>query len=68
MDDIAISGDVIRLGQLLKLANLVDQGADAKAVLAAGDVRVNGEAETRRWRQLVRGDVVELAGHSVRIA
>ena len=48
----------IRLGQLLKLADLVDTGSDAKLLLADGDVRVNGEVETRRGRQIVRGDVV----------
>jgi ribosome-associated protein len=48
----------IRLGQLLKLADLVDTGADVKPLLADGDVRVNGEVETRRGRQLAHGDVV----------
>ncbi|WP_409372979.1 RNA-binding S4 domain-containing protein, partial [Pseudokineococcus marinus] len=48
----------IRLGQLLKLASLVDTGADAKEALAAGVVRVNGEVEVRRGRQLASGDVV----------
>jgi ribosome-associated protein len=52
----------IKLGQFLKLADLVDTGADAKGVLAAGLVRVNGEVESRRGRQLVAGDVVELGG------
>ncbi|WP_211249178.1 RNA-binding S4 domain-containing protein [Nocardioides aequoreus] len=52
--------DVIRLGQLLKLANLVDQGSDTKELLAAEVVTVNGEVETRRGRQLVAGDVVVL--------
>ncbi|WP_366146546.1 RNA-binding S4 domain-containing protein [uncultured Pseudokineococcus sp.] len=52
----------IRLGQLLKLASLVESGADAKEALAAGVVSVNGEVEVRRGRQLVRGDVVEVAG------
>jgi ribosome-associated protein len=60
--DIDIRDEAIRLGQLLKLADLVDTGADAKGVLAAGLVRVNGEVETRRGRQLVTGDVVELGG------
>jgi ribosome-associated protein len=50
----------IRLGQFLKLADLVDTGADVKPLLADGDVRVNGEVETRRGRQLVPGDVVTL--------
>jgi ribosome-associated protein len=48
----------IRLGQLLKLADLVDTGSDAKLLLADGDVHVNGEVETRRGRRLAPGDVV----------
>ena len=67
MDEIAISGDTIRLGQLLKLANLVEQGSDAKAVLASGVVSVNGETETRRGRQLTSGDTVTLGPASVLI-
>jgi ribosome-associated protein len=55
----------IKLGQFLKLADLVDTGADAKGVLAAGLVRVNGEVESRRGRQLAAGDVVELGGRRV---
>ena len=65
MDKISIKGPTIRLGQLLKLANVIDQGADAKAVLVDGAVRVNGSVETRRGRQLVSGDVVELADVAV---
>jgi len=57
----------IRLGQFLKLADLVDQGADAKPLLASGEVTVNGQVETRRGRQLVRGDVVSLAGSHARV-
>jgi len=49
----------IRLGQLLKLMSLVDTGGAAREVLAAGEVRVNGEVETRRGRQLKEGDTVE---------
>jgi ribosome-associated protein len=60
---------VIRLGQLLKLADLVDNGAEAKDAIAAGEVSVNGEVETRRGRQLKVGDVVARAGMpAVRIA
>ncbi|MGB3301540.1 RNA-binding S4 domain-containing protein [Gordonia sp. (in: high G+C Gram-positive bacteria)] len=68
MDEIEISDQSIRLGQFLKLANLIESGADAKAVIADGMVAVNGEEETRRGRQLVVGDVVELGGVSVRVA
>ena len=67
MRDIPIRDDTIRLGQLLKLAALVDSGGAAKAVLEAGGVRVNGEVETRRGRRLQRGDEVVLAGDGVRV-
>jgi ribosome-associated protein len=66
-DSIPIRDASIRLGQFLKLADLVDTGADAKGVLAGGLVRVNGDVETRRGRQLVVGDVVELAGRQVSV-
>jgi ribosome-associated protein len=58
----------IRLGQFLKLADLVDSGADAKALVAEGRVRVNDEVETRRGRQLEPGDVVRVAGRAARVA
>jgi ribosome-associated protein len=51
-------GDTIRLGQLLKLAGLVDHGSEARAFLAGRQVLVNGEREQRRGRQLHPGDVV----------
>ena len=56
--EVPIRDATIRLGQFLKLADLVDTGSDVKPLLADGDVRVNGEVETRRGRQLVPGDVV----------
>ncbi|MBD0024298.1 RNA-binding S4 domain-containing protein [Gordonia pseudamarae] len=68
MFDVPISDDSIRLGQFLKLANLVESGADAKGVLADGLVRVNGETEIRRGRQLAVGDVVEIDGESARVS
>lgn len=52
---------MIRLGQFLKLADLVESGGDLKPLLAEGLVKVNNEVETRRGRQLSRGDVVTLA-------
>ena len=67
MRDIEVHTDGIRLGQLLKLADVVDSGGEAKDLLAAGAVRVNGEPETRRGRQLVAGDVVEAAGETLQI-
>ncbi len=58
--DVPIRDESIRLGQFLKLANLVESGAEARPLVTEGLVRVNGETETRRGRQLVPGDVVAL--------
>jgi ribosome-associated protein len=66
--DFAIRDDMIRLSQLLKAAGLAGSGAEAKELVVAGDVRVNGVVETRRGRQLHRGDVVALGDESVRVA
>lgn len=60
MSSVPISDDSIRLGQFLKLADLADSGAHARALLDEGAVTVNGEDENRRGRQLVKGDVVEV--------
>jgi len=65
--DVAIRGDMIRLGQLLKLADVADGGGEAKALLAEGAVSVNGEREERRGRQLHPGDVVRVGGDELRI-
>jgi len=64
---VAIRDASIRLGQLLKLADLVDDGGAAKEVLLRGLVQVNGEVETRRGRQLVPGDTVTVGGQTVGI-
>ncbi|MFC8314975.1 RNA-binding S4 domain-containing protein [Gordonia sp. NPDC057258] len=65
--DVMIRDDSIRLGQFLKLANLIESGAEAKEVIADGLVTVNDEVETRRGRQLTIGDVVSVGGMSVRV-
>ena len=55
----------IRLGQYLKLVGLVTTGGEAKLLIQDGQVRVNGEVETRRKRLLSAGDRVTLAGRTV---
>ncbi|GAB2656299.1 RNA-binding S4 domain-containing protein [Gordonia jinhuaensis] len=67
-DDVPIRDESIRLGQFLKLASLIESGAEAKEVIAEGLVQVNDEVETRRGRQLSPGDVVSLGGVRVRVA
>jgi ribosome-associated protein len=68
VDDVPIRDGSIRLGQFLKLANLIDSGSDAKELMIKGLVTVNGEVETRRGRQLVPGDVVSLGATTYRVA
>jgi ribosome-associated protein len=65
--DVPITDGAIKLGQFLKLANLIESGSEAKPLLAAGMVRVNGDVETRRGRQLQSGDVVTIAAQSARV-
>ncbi|WP_454294490.1 RNA-binding S4 domain-containing protein [Salana multivorans] len=59
--DVPIRDEMIRLGQLLKLAGVVDDGTDAKFLLADEAVRVNGTPEDRRGRQVRPGDTVEVS-------
>ncbi|PIP43280.1 MAG: RNA-binding protein [Deltaproteobacteria bacterium CG23_combo_of_CG06-09_8_20_14_all_60_8] len=65
---IFVATGTIRLGQLLKLAGLVDTGGEAKLRVQNGEVRVNGAVDTRRGRQLAPGDLVEMAGIVVQVA
>ena len=58
--DVPIRDGGIRLGQLLKFVGVAESGADAGALIAGGDVLVDGVVETRRGRQLERGSVVEV--------
>lgn len=65
--DVPIRGEMIRLGQLLKLAGVVDDGGVARELIERGVVGVNGEIETRRGRQVHVGDVVTLEGETLRV-
>jgi ribosome-associated protein len=65
--EVPITDESIRLGQFLKLASLIDSGAEAKSVIADGLVTVNGEVELRRGRQLRPGDTVSIGPASARV-
>lgn len=67
MLDVPIRGQVIRLGQLLKLAGMIDSGAQVKTFLAVEAVSVNGEREARRGRQLHPGDIVRVGDRDLRV-
>lgn len=66
--DVEIRDTTIKLGQLIKLANLVETGGEAKALLAEGAVLVNGEVDSRRGRTVRVGDVVKVAVESSPVA
>ncbi|GAA3203099.1 RNA-binding S4 domain-containing protein [Dactylosporangium cerinum] len=68
MIDVQIRDDMIRLGQFLKLANVLETGGEGKDLIAYGEVTVNGEVDRRRGRQLHRGDVVHTLGQTFRVA
>ncbi|EMI19675.1 RNA-binding S4 domain protein [Rhodopirellula maiorica SM1] len=53
-------GPIIRLDDFLKCRGMVGTGGEAKILIQAGDVCLNGEVETRRRKQLVIGDVVDI--------
>ena len=67
MEAIQISYDFIKLGQALKLANMVSSGVEAKIVIQEGLVKVNGEVDTRRGRKLYPQDVFEFEGQEVTV-
>ena len=68
--EVSIRDATIRLGQLLKLAGLVEDGAHARQVLDDGEVSVDDEVETRRGRQVRPGDVVTVVseGRTIQVS
>ena len=64
MEEISLreGDDYIKLGQLLKKANMMSSGVDAKMVILDGLVSVNGEVELRRGKKIYPGDVVTFDG------
>ena len=67
MREVPIREDMIRLGQLLKLAGVVDDGAMAREVIERGLVTVNGEVDARRGRQVRPGDTVTYEGETLHV-
>ncbi|WP_136089439.1 RNA-binding S4 domain-containing protein [Auritidibacter ignavus] len=62
-----INDDMIRLGQALKLGNLVEDGVQAREIIQDGLIVVNGEVEARRGRQLHPGDVIAIPSAGIAV-
>lgn len=67
METILIRDEFIKLGQAMKLGNMVSSGVEAKIVIQEGEVKVNGEICTMRGKKLIDGDVIEFDGLSTQI-
>ncbi len=65
--EIPITTETIRLGQLLKLAGVVDDGVRARGLIENGEVTVDGEVDRRRGRQVRPGSLVRLGNTELRV-
>ena len=65
--EVTIRDDFIKLGQALKMAGLVRDGVEAKAVITEGLVTVNGEVDTRRGRKVYKGDTIAFDGNEIKV-
>lgn len=68
MSKIKINKEPVELFKLLKFEGLADSGGQAKAMIAEGLVKLNGEVEIRKRKKVVSGDTVEFNGHSYSIS
>ena len=67
MEEIKIRDEFIKLGQLLKLADMVQDGVEATYVITDGLVKVNGEVDDRRGRKVYEGDIVSYDGKEIKV-
>lgn len=67
MYTIKLREEFIKLGQALKAAGVVENGAEAKEVIIDGLVKVNGEIDTRRGKKLYDGDIISFNGEKIKI-
>lgn len=67
MEKIKIQTEYIKLDQFLKWTGTAESGVDAKNMILAGEVKVNGEVEERRGKKLRAGDIVEAAGKTYQV-
>jgi ribosome-associated protein len=66
MRDIVLKSEPVELYKILKFEAMVPSGGVAKLVIESGDVRVNGEVETRKRRKINAGDIIEFNNEKIR--
>lgn len=67
MKEVELSREPVELYKILKFEGLVGSGGEAKSVIGAGQVRVNGEIELQKRKKIISGDVIEFAGEQFRV-
>lgn len=67
MREVVVTKEPVELYKILKFEGLVGSGGEAKAVIAEGQVRVNGQVETQKRKQIVSGDIIEFGTEKIRI-
>ena len=67
MKEVKINTDIIKLDSFLKWSGAVSHGSEAKIYILNGEVKVNGETETRRSKKLSIGDIIEFQGEQYKI-
>lgn len=68
METITITTEFIKLQDLMKLANLVSSGGEAKVLILDGEVTVNGETCLQRGKKIRPGDAVAFRGRELGVA
>ncbi len=61
MNQVTLEKEPVELYKILKFEGIVENGGQAKAVIADGQVQVNGEVETQKRKKIVSGDIIEFA-------
>jgi ribosome-associated protein len=67
MRDVILSKPAVELYKILKFEGLISSGGEAKAAIDAGLVKVNGEVETRKRRQINAGDIIEFGSEKLQM-
>jgi ribosome-associated protein len=67
MRDVILRNEPVELHKILKFEGMVSSGGVAKLAIESGDVKVNGEVETRKRKKMVSGDIIEFNGEQIRL-